>query len=202
MPRAPEELRRLLVEQLDFMAVSAAAFDDGRVHEAKRLATSCRVLFLDGQPPKHPNARQSISLLTQMDLREQLWLADNAPQNRDAQQFSMGLWRLRFDGQSGGQNVANLDPPMAFTRFEAWWSKQPVERHAPGVEIYRRDVIRWLANKDGGAHVDPELEEPYSSISQPGYAWIESTGRQGDSMIPYMMRGIAHEVLVTLTEPR
>lgn len=47
--------------------------------------------------------------------------------------------------------------------IEDWWKKETVFVHA-GTNHSRRKIVLSAANKDGGAHVDSELEEYYEFL--------------------------------------
>lgn len=68
------------------------------------------------------------------------------------------------------------------------------------MQLTRRRLVFALRNKDGGAHFDAELDEPYAVFSQKP-VWFAI---QGDKSYPIMqqetatMRQIAWELLETL----
>jgi hypothetical protein len=66
----------------------------------------------------------------------------------------------------------------------------------------RRELILHVAETDGGAHVDPALDEAYMDLSRNNsLGWML---REGDVVRPFpppvlpCIRQIAHEVLITL----
>ncbi len=68
----------------------------------------------------------------------------------------------------------------------------------------RSDLILNVADSDGGAHVDPDLDEAYMDLSRHNsLGWIL---KEGDVTRPFpapvmaCVRQIGHEVLVTLRE--
>lgn len=89
-----------------------------------------------------------------------------------------------------------------FVPFLAWW-KAVVFKDQRGNRFSRKDIVLTVANQDGGAHVDPELDEDYDALSKKNtLGW---TFKSGDAEIPWpsnpvpaSIRQIAHEVLVTL----
>ena len=69
----------------------------------------------------------------------------------------------------------------------------------------RRELVENVANTDGGAHVDPDLEEAYMDLSRNNsLGWLFSDGNIDEAFggRPELacMRQIAHEVLLTLKE--
>ncbi len=71
-----------------------------------------------------------------------------------------------------------------------------------GSETSRKDLILAVANKDGGAHVDPVLDEKYADLSRRNsLAWRTSSPR-GDAPLKSpekaAVRQITHEILKSL----
>lgn len=71
-----------------------------------------------------------------------------------------------------------------------------------GSETSRKDLILTVANKDGGAHVDPILDEKYADLSRRNsLAWRFSSPR-GDVPLEgpekAAVRQITHEILKSL----
>lgn len=85
--------------------------------------------------------------------------------------------------------------------FERWWN-DPVIKDERKRYLNRRDLILNVADTDGGAHVDPGLDEAYADLSRNNsLGWILN---EGDVVRPFpppvmpCIRQIAHEVLETL----
>ena len=69
----------------------------------------------------------------------------------------------------------------------------------------RRELIQNVANTDGGAHVDPELDEGYMRFSRENsLGWVVGEDNIEEALKgrPELacMRQIAHEVLISLKE--
>ncbi len=189
-------MERHLQEQLGFLERSAEAFDAGYEAEAKRLAVTIRVLVHD--------TGASRSLLSQLD-RKNTKFCDSA---FDVDPTSLiahaGLAGVSV-GPLGVKHAARLDgdDPSWFrpADFDTWWNKVVI-RDREGRQLTRRDLVLAVANQDGGAHVDPALDEDYARLSRD-----DTLGRYtGDvtRMIPLTavelvsIRQISHEVLKTL----
>jgi SEC-C motif len=174
--QSPDDLARHLEEQIGFLRASAQAFDDGVEAEAKRLATVIRVLV-------HDTAR-SRSLLGLLGLKETLWFLDTSRHRNTpgmAPNFvSESLTSLEIS-PGALRHVAPLDdlPPSRRgppARVEAWW-KTPVLTDADAMTFSRRDLVLALANRDGGAHVDPELGSAYARLSRNNsFGWVAHSG--------------------------
>jgi hypothetical protein len=86
--------------------------------------------------------------------------------------------------------------------FVDWWNT-PVLKDNCGRTLCRRELVLNVADTDGGAHVDPELEEAYMAISRENsLGWEFSTGTKNSSLEgrPELacIRQIAHELLSTI----
>ncbi len=161
-----EELQALLAEQVDHLEASSELYDKGRRHEAKRLATSIRVLLHD--------TSMSRSLLGLLELKDKLLFLDTAgPVNRknllpltpllifQATMTATGpvgsYIPVFYDGPRPGPDYRALP-------FDEWWTMM-VLRDANHVEYSRRDLVLYLANKAGGAHVDAETKEKFRALA-------------------------------------
>lgn len=190
-------LREKLEEQLRFLARSSELFDQGHEDEAIRLATSLRVIFHDTQ--------NSISLLTHLGLKHEKMLSSSR---------GHGNWQ---DYLAHEINLISPHPvrmrPLLGDQFvqlsmDDWWSNEPVFVHATD-SFSRRLIILSAANKDGGAHVDGQLETYYKVLCAGEYA-IGITGNlqyeghppfpQGVTIYPKnahlaLIRQFAHETM-------
>lgn len=214
--RTQEELQLLLAEQVEWLESSARLFDAGRTHEAKRLAVTIRVLLHDTSMSK--------SLLSQLDLKDRLLFLDTAgPVNRRNLLPLTPLISFRMtqtkDGPMPSYQPVYLDGPrpesgLRALRFHDWWTMM-VLRDAAMEEYSRRDLVLYLANKVGGAHVDPDTQERLGALARSETVGFSvADGRverriEDDPILPYL-RQIAFEVTEVLrvrqwipgTEPR
>ncbi len=108
-------------------------------------------------------------------------------------------------GDPGGRYVPLLDavpedrqrPPA---HFAMWWGKKVYARAGLG----RRELVLALANTDGGAHVDPRLEDAYVDLTRRnalGWGYSDSEGRNAPfegNAARASVRQIAWELLETL----
>ena len=89
--------------------------------------------------------------------------------------------------------------------FQPWWT-QPVFRDKTRRTFTRRDIILSVADQDGGAHVDPVLEEGYHQLSRDNYlAWTigDPNGkRPAGNPVPAAVRQITYETLKSLNPVR
>ncbi len=92
--------------------------------------------------------------------------------------------------------------PVLESTFQEWWSRYVLRDH-DGARFTRKDLVLTLANKEGGAHVDPELEREYVRLSRENsLQYYYSVG--GTDMpwpndpVPHTVRHVAHELLKAL----
>ncbi len=193
-PRFAEKLR----EQVRFLNRSAGLYDRGAEDEALRLATSLRVAL--------HGTRASTSLFEHLGLNDTLMLSSSR---------GYGNWQ---DYLSQEINLSSSEPirmhPLLGHQFvempfARWWSVEPVFVHR-AKDYTRRLISLSAANKDGGAHVDSELEEYYETLAA-GQYMIGITGNleygghpppfpQGVTIYPRnahfaLIRQFAHEFL-------
>jgi hypothetical protein len=92
------------------------------------------------------------------------------------------------------------DAPLASLPLSEWW-KAPVFWHPNGLTLSRKELVLSVANKDGGAHVDPELGQAYAHFSRE-----DGIGMRADMASRQLILGatdvavrqIAHETLRSL----
>jgi hypothetical protein len=194
--QSPEDLKRHLQEQLGFLQRSADAYDQGYTDEAKRLAVTIRVLVQDSKASK--------SLLEQLGEKTRKFYDTAVPDDPGNVMSYGGLVQISMDA-SGAKYIPNLDDLLDIAKprevlFDEWWS-QPVFRNDNGKILTRSDLVRSVSDQDGGAHVDPGLNEVYARLSREcGMGWVYS-GPAGVDVVqaPELaaVRQIAHEVIKT-----
>jgi len=188
------ELESHLAEQLQFLEASADGFDKGFEAEAKRLAVTIRVLL-------HETA-SSHSLLGQLGQLNVDFL-DTCLPDQPGNLFAHGGLVFQMVGPKGVRWSAQLSdvPYTAMKPFADWWDA-PVFRDDLGSVLSRRELVLTMANKDGGAHIDPALSTTYARLSKQnsmGVEWVEGgVKRPATGPEQTAVRQIAHEVLTTL----
>ena len=202
--QSTEELEGHLKEQLQFLMTSANLYDKGNKSEAKRLAVTIRLLLHD--------TRDSISLLSQLGYKDKLFLDTS-----NYEVYKKTPWDvLVYTGLIGTSLVPyenkiefipilvpREDNSIQWREFELWW-KMVVIKDTLGTTFSRRDLILNMANKDGGAHVDPVIKLEYAALTRQNSLGV--TGQVGKFQqprpIPHpekaAVRQIAHEVLSSL----
>ncbi len=177
------------------------SYDKGLDSIGKHISLSLRVLL--------HHWRQSRSLLEQLGLRNKRFFDSAGPLNPNNLLTECNLVGLQVSTADGGKYLATVqmgELPIAPQKkpFAEWWN-DPVLKDDKGRFFSRRELVENVANTDGGAHVDPDLEKAYMDLSRNNsLGWIFSDGNieQALSGRPELacMRQIAHEVLLTLKE--
>jgi hypothetical protein len=196
--RTETELEASLREQVGFLIKRGAGFDAGDDSEAKQLATPLRILVHDTE--------RSHALLVQMHALDRLRFIDTShpPVGSGQVRMDSGLAviELATDGSARYTAPRGERPQRAPRRFGPWWN-DTVLTDTHGNEFSRRRLVLALAHTDGGAHVNPEIDEAYDALSvSNSLGWTFHTGdgiaTPAGSPVPANVRQIAWEMQTTL----
>lgn len=166
IPQSKSELESHLREQLGFLKTSAFLFDLGDLAEAKRIATSIRVLL--------HNTRNSHSLLDQLNLKNISFLNTSLEYNSRNKKFFFGMCNVEIELNDDKVLIGRCAPFLGNIPkgvnckkllFSKWWN-QVVIADSKNNAFSRMELILSLANKDGGAHVDPALPARYRALTR------------------------------------
>ncbi|MDD5639402.1 MAG: SEC-C metal-binding domain-containing protein [Candidatus Pacebacteria bacterium] len=202
IPQSSDDLKKQLLDQIEFLKTSANAYDNGLKEEAKRMATTIRVLLHD--------TTKSHSLLGQMNLKNRKFLSTASktisigPNQQQVGSYA-GLIGI-YLGSGANGFVPNFESMpketiTGYVDFNHYWNEiifidKEKNNHS------RKDVILSVANKDGGAHVAPGLDEKYAKLSrQNSLGWMSSNDKKwlpvsGAELAA--VRQIAYEILRSL----
>lgn len=189
-----EELFEHLKDTLRFLSRSAELYDKGDKADAKNMALYARLLLHD--------TASSHSLLKQLNLKDQILFASVKEHIAKADSAKIVL----FVGLTMGSNhlgqleyYPSLGPAKCSLPIRDWLDGVIVINKAN--KFSRYDIIQGIANKDGGAHVDPQIPAAYHEFSRRGVGWengIDSIPAETRPIFP-AMRQIAHEILLSVT---
>jgi histone H3/H4 len=199
MKQTASDYQRHLQDAVNALRLSSEAYDRGFVGEAKRLATTIRVLVHDTDRSK--------SLLQQMNLKNSIrYYASPNPHDAGNILTECYLVAMKITSGPAGMSLSYLPMldtfpsvlPWSELAFDDWW-KQVIARDNQRKVISRRDLVLAVANKDGGAHIDPNLDALYANLSRNNsLGWkIVTGGVQADPADgPQFacVRQIAHEL--------
>jgi len=198
-----KELLGHLKEQIAFMQESAISYDRGFESEAKRLAVVIRVLVHD--------TSQSTSLLTLLGRKRQMLFYDSASKYDPRNLATSNCLTVMKVSANEAEYVAPLDD-LSSARdknkkrsFDNWWKRLIIYEDNKNNTFTRSDLVLAVANTEGGAHVDPKLDQRYADLSRfNSLSWkLFVHGEEKDfnnTPILPSIRQIVHEVLRTLRD--
>ena len=188
-----------LREHIGFIQRSCAAYDQGVEEEAIRISTSLRVIF-------HNKGRNK-SLVSHLGLGDKSMLSSSQ---------GHGDWKdylaieLNLSSPQPVRMLPLLGNKLKQLSMEDWWDTESVFVH-DAQRYSRRKIILSVTDKDGGAHVDEELEKYYEYLCGGEHA-LGITGnlqyngeapfQQGVTLYPTnthlaLIRQFAHETLMS-----
>lgn len=187
-----EDLNQHWNDHLEFLITSCDSFDKGRESEAKRIAVTLRVLF--------HHTSKSNSLFNQLKLTNNfLFLSTSDLYTPSNLLTSWTLITLGFNGESIEYKPSwyAKENPNLLMGFDDWWNQVIFDDKK---NVYsRRDIVNFVANQDGGAHIDPELDKEYAALTKHNsLGWITNQGVPPKNNPVYnAIRQIAYEVLIS-----
>jgi hypothetical protein len=202
VPQTQQDLEHQFQEQIQFMELSASSFDKGFDAEAKHLAVSLRVLLHDTN-----HSHSLLGLLNRKYIKFYDTSFDYDPNNPLTHGGLVAMTLPASSVAPKPKYIALLDDlPMDTVPqidFDTWWNKVVfVDRQRRS--LTRKELVRTVADQDGGAHVDPALNQPYADLSRSNsLGWISSFNgilQPMDDPTRSAIRQIAHEVLKSLKE--
>jgi hypothetical protein len=171
------------------------------------MAVKLRVLFHD--------TPHSVSLLKQLGVKDSFKYVNTAdPIHPDNLYPSWGLIIAHLQTKQNGSNIAEYEAPLdnippyklgRYLGFDDWWSNT-IMKDIKGNEFSRQDLVMLLANKEGGADVDPMPDKKYNEITEEhtllGVAQFpEDSARSLDGRpLEESVRQIVYEALKTFDE--
>lgn len=192
--QSKEDLYKQLEEQVNFIKISAEIYDHGYSKEAKRIAQAIRILV--------HNTERSYSLLKQLNILNNAKFVDTSMERIKDNIITTwaGLTLIQ-----GNKHIPILDNNINSAKkinFEKWWNGVVIVDSASN-EFTRKKLVLYVANQDGGAHVDPKLDEIYASLSRDN-SLEQKYSRDGTTFEDFedthlaTIRQIGHEILKTL----
>lgn len=188
--------------QLTLLAKSCEEFDEGDRDEIVRIAQAMRVIL-------NSNGRDNVSLVAQVGANQGRFVDTSARFSETNLLTYSGLIRVEINMSPESQTMRPLPvfdhqpgQTRKLVRFADWWNVFPVIRDNTRAKFTRRQLVCWMANEDGGSHVDPGLTAAYHHLSRNNaLGFFLQTPGSGDipllGAIDATIRQIAHEVLRT-----
>lgn len=181
------ELREHWTDQIDFIKSSIELFDAGKQAESKRIAASLRILF-------HQSNNGSNSLLSQLKLPI-LFISSGGLYTPSNLLSSWTLLSMEI-GPKGLYYLPVKSSSRTFLlKFEDWWNEIIFDDKTN--VFTRKDIVLFVANKDGGAHVDPVMKASFANlVKHNSLGWVDSLGSSPQNNPIYQaIRAIADEVI-------
>lgn len=176
-------------DQFNFIERSIEFFDKGNEKEAKMLATNLRVLF--------HQTDQSQSLLTLLKIPIIFYSSGclYTPSNL------LSSWPLlsmnsNEQGQFYQAKLEGTDRTF-FMSFIDWWNEIIFDDK---INVFtRKDIVLFVANQDGGAHVDPNMKDSNAKlVKYNSLGWTDGYGNSPQNNPSYQaIRAIANEVIIS-----
>lgn len=204
--KTTNQLEGRLEDYRHLLSVLAATYDAGHEIVALSMSAAIRTLVHD--------TANSTSLLKHLGLKTTLDFVSTNSYTKDT--VHLGLVRKIMvgvhDGVGGEAKYWPLCDETHFSPnfsarplgFEDWWRTERVFV-SPSASLTRRDLVLAVANKDGGAHFDIEVEKKYDEFrhswsSRKKYVGIRSGVVRGWDNIPInpAIRQIVFELMQTI----
>ena len=201
-----DELLAHLRDQIYFMIDSAISYDNGFEGEAKRLAATIRILVHD--------TGSCSALLTQLKKMSILFYDSSSFFDPNNPLTSSCLILKGFTNDGSGELKSNYVAPLdslpptrdkdKLVSFDRWWHRTVIFRDKSRNLFARRDIVLPFADKEGGAHIDPKLNQAYANLTKfNSLAWkVYTAGEERDfgNPVPPTVRQIAHEIIKTIRD--
>ncbi len=191
-----QELVQHLKEQIKFLQSSCELYDMGSEFEAKRMALTLRVLLYD--------SGNGSSLLGLLHLKKKIQFISTAQPYQSNNLLTQQCLVQMSIGNQGGKFLPLFQNSRAKLLSCKDWLQEIVMDDSKK-NIYRRiQLIKLLANKDGGAHVDEKICDELAPLKDPYVsAWrtVDSAGIEhpmNNDVVYCSMRQMAYEVLQSL----
>jgi len=190
-----QQLKNQLREQLGALCFFASEFDKGKRFLFREMAVKLRVLF-------HNTNGKTRSLLSQLNM-ENVLLFDSATLiHSEATNGIKAPVHFRFNVDVPLIFQPRLLPGMFKSNYNDWWESGAIIIDKNGKEYTRKEVVRYVTDNDGGAHVDSSLPDYYHALSRgDASGWSQKLpdgGERNIDPVPAIIREITHEVLETL----
>ncbi len=166
-------------EYTKLMTALCDCYDSGNAGAAISIATAIRALV-------HGTER-SISLLTHLGRKNGQYLNTSFRDPRET--VHLGLVRRINVGVTDGRGGEAKYRPLCderyfptprehftFVPFDSWWGERVFENQKSC--LTRRDLVLTIANKDGGAHFDTEVDERYDNFRKSWSGGSSLVGRR------------------------
>jgi len=202
------DLRLHLKDEIQLLTFLSKSYDEGGKNAAKILALRVRVLIHDTGIQK--------SLLGQLGKKNILFYDTASDALNDPHVKVIGSFHglignrmtINPDGSSSLEWAPWLDNTPPYYRHKRvplqQWLEKVVIVDKNNNQFTREDLILCVCDKDGGAHIDPQIDKDYADLSRHNsMGWkLMKDGIGIDEEGPHLacIRQIAHELIKTIRD--
>lgn len=175
LDRTNEEMLIQLKNCLQDLSLDALAYDNGKFQAIRRASASLRILFYD--------SGNSHSILNQIYDKNKFHLLNDFVIPPKWHTYFGDVLFVELPGTIlnpgdiyttflPSYDIATKKVPLI--SFEDWWNGTIFTTNTQknsGTSLTRRELILTMANQDGGAHVDPRVEENYMYLARGDTGW-------------------------------
>jgi hypothetical protein len=193
------ELKQHLIESVEFLIKSSILYDQGDKAEAKRIALEIRKLLHDTD--------KSASILSSLKTKDMFFENTGYVYFEENMAHYLGLVKTVIhpvDDKYIAEYfpILNEDDAKKKLLFDVWWNSIVISDNEK-TTFTRKDIVLCLADQDGGAHVDNELEKVYYNLTRNNtvdYVFVNNKGEETIIPNPHLatVRQIAHEIIITI----
>lgn len=192
--KTDEELFKSFSEQVDFLASAAESYDSGYRSRIKMAMPAMRTLFY-----KQNNSDPLVKRISSLPLNHFI----STTWNKGNESLYTGPVFISKVSNGTYRYFPNCYEPSAQPEkkepFDSWWSD--IIMVSNGESFSRWEIVKFLANQDGGSHVDDKLEEKYSRMVHDKFSPQIRDGLFNGYASEYnlaLARQLVHEALMSI----
>jgi hypothetical protein len=196
IPKSEQEMFNSFLEQVNFLVTAAAAYDNGNRSAIKMATPALRTLFY----------KQSFGPI----LIDQISTIDKSKFISTVEYSSNSIIYMGPVTPTSLQNPLSNEEVYVYLpncydsamkashviTFDQWWNGNIFINQNDF--FTRRDLIRLIANQDGGSHVDNRLEAKYSKMVHNAMSFIAGPANKPfEELNLALIRQIVHETMLS-----
>lgn len=200
--RTNEELFSSFKEQLNFINNAVILYDSGKIDAIKMASPSLRSLFY-----QQKYGRILIDIIQGVDKNK--FLSTSTDRINGSTVYYQGPVSedlFYYEGEQKASYFPNcylFDFNERFLPFDEWWNEVILVH---GDEKFTRsNLIKFIANQDGGAHVDDKINEQYYNLTKSLFSSTiktipEDIERRSENLHLALLRQISHETITSFNK--
>lgn len=196
--KTKEQLMNDFHEQVDFICEACKLYDSGKTNRIKMAASHLRTLFY--------KQRYSEILIDFVDIDKDKFVS-SIPKNMSSVDIYSGPIFIDALLKIPSTKLSLEYFPKCYEQFpndricsfQEWWNEPIIKDQ--GSIFSRRNIIDYITNQDGGAHVDPSLKKEYVDLIDGVFSFQINLSPDkiefAKSIQLALLRQIAHETIQT-----